>query len=76
MNPLNYATLEASQRLHVGHGLFAILDAEDFDRLSRYTYHAVKRKGHNTIYAERSEWEGRKGHTFPNRVNQGHSQTK
>lgn len=79
MNELNYASLEASQRLvdagivletevmiiPLSQGKDAFIDAEDYERLSRYTWHAVKRKNQNVWYAERSIWNGRKGHTIP-----------
>ena len=60
-----YLEGKAMKEIQLTQGKVALVDDEDYDRLIPYTWHAVKRKGHYTFYAERSIWNGRKGHTIP-----------
>ena len=44
-------------------GKFAKVDAEDFERLSAFKWRVYSRKGHDTIYAVRSQYDYETGKT-------------
>lgn len=54
-----------SKKIHVYPNLFATVDDDDFDMVSKYTWHSIrKRKGGRTVYAQTTVRTGKNRKSF------------